>query len=66
MDKDYDREEFENFMNSLQYDWQMQALENRANTFDIIETHDEIDEAVRQMTKCPKAVAMLESIGVKC
>ena len=65
MDKDFDYESFQKFMNHLSGFDHAVELERQARTVDIIETLDTIDEAVKSMPECPEAVNMLQHIGIK-
>jgi len=65
MDKEFDYESFQQFMNHLSGFDHAVELERQARTVDIIETLDVINEAVNSMTECPEAVNMLQAIGIK-
>jgi|AntAceMinimDraft_5_1070358.scaffolds.fasta_scaffold65980_1 hypothetical protein len=62
---DYDYENFKAFMNHFNVGDPFTNLENRARTFDIIETLDVIEEAVSSMDQCTLATNMLQAIGIK-
>ena len=62
---EYNYENFKDYMNHFYTVDPFVKLEARARTFDIIETLDTIDEAVKSMPECPEAVNMLQHIGIK-
>lgn len=63
-EKDFDYNEFVEFMNSLSGFSEAVNLERKARNFDVIETLDVIDESVTQSNDLTLAKHMLSCIGV--
>lgn len=64
--KDQDYHIFYEFIQSWNQDMNLlNQINTQVTAFDLIETYDNIDEAIDAMTEYPEAVGMLESIGIK-
>lgn len=63
-EKEFDYNEFVQFMNSLSGFNEAVNLERKARNFDVIETLDGIDESVTQSNDLTLAKHMLSCIGV--
>lgn len=64
--KDQDYHIFYEFIQSWNQDMNLlNQINTQVSAFDLIETYENIDEAVDNMTEYPMAVGMLESIGIK-
>jgi len=65
-DKGQDYHMFYEFITSWAYDMNLlNQINAQSNEFELIETYDNVDEAINSMTEYPEAVSMLESIGIK-